>query len=341
MNTITDSNGSDDSSDIPSARDFAEQLIRQVLSDLDGVLLDEETPVDEVFPVLTSAAAAGRTRGGALALLVRAALSAHRALVFGHADSGEFEAAPDDEVAEVLAQLGAATPAQLPALLKAANALEHYVAAAEPGVPAPRQTLALAIYRLYEGLRNDDEALGGRGLVELRSLTVHLDATAGMLDHGSVSAEPLRVIRPDRFHDYFLRFTTLAQTQDNAGAERAVAALSRDGRIEALITEDATHPIISAALQVHQVISGDAKTKDHVLARIRGLLVFLATLRRQPRPQVGDAVADPNVHLSLVIAAATAPLRLGAEFEFPALAQIARYNQMLLRGAQGATARTH
>ena len=331
-----------EASDIPHAHDFAEQLIRQVLADLDGVLLDDETPAEEAFPLLAAAAAAGRTRGGALALLARAALSAHGALVFGSdGDAVEFAAVPDAEVGAVLAQLGAATAAQLPALLKAASALEHYVAAAEPGVPAPQQTLALAIYRLYEGLRNDDEALGGRGLVELRSLAVHLDATAGMLDHGSVSAEPLRVIRPDRFHDYFLRFTTLAQTRDSASEERAVAALSRDGRIEALITQDATHPIIAAALQVHEAIGGDTKTRDHVLARIRGLLVFLAALRRQPREQVGDAVADPNVHLSLVIAAATAPLRLGAEFEFPALAQIARYNQMLLRGARGAAARAH
>lgn len=328
--------------DIPHPHDFSEQLIRQVLSDLDGVLLDGETPADEAFAVLAAAATTGRTRGGALILLLRAALSAHHALVFGRADNnGEFETASDADVIEALSRLLPAAAAQAPALLKAASALEHYVAAAEPGVPAPHQTLALAIYRLYEGLRNDDETLGGRGLVELRSLTVHLDATAAMLDQGSVSAEPLRVIRPDRFHDYFLRFTTLAQTRDTASEERAVAALSRDGRIEALITEDATHPIIAAALQVHEAISGDAKTKDHVLARIRGLLVFLAALRKRPREQVGDAVADPNVHLSLVIAAATAPLRLGAEFEFAALAQIARYNQALLRGAQHASRRPH
>ncbi len=328
------------SNDIPNPNDFAEQLIRQVLSDLDGILLEGGAPADDAFAVLAAAATAGRTRGGALILLLRAALSAHRALVFGRdGDSGGFEAVDDAEVIEALQQLVPA--AQAATLLKAASALEHYVAAAEPGVPAPQQTLALAIYRLYEGLRNDDEALGGRGLVELRSLTVHLDATAGMLDQGSVSAEPLRVIRPDRFHDYFLRFTSLAQTQDSAGAERAVAALSRDGRIEALITEDATHPIISAALQVHEAIVGDGKTRDHVLARIRGLLVFLAALRQRPSGLIGDAVADPDVHLSLVIAAATAPLRLGAEFEFAVLAQIARYNQALLRGAQGAARRAH
>lgn len=335
MNTSTPAD------DAPQPHDFAEQLIRQVLSDLDGVLLDGETPADEAFATLAAAACAGHTRGGALLLLLRAALSAHRALLYGRDDNEAFATVPDAEVTEALAQLLPAAAAQAPQLLKAASALEHYVDAAEPGVPAPQQTLTLAIYRLYEGLRNDDESLGGRGLVELRSLTVHLDATAAMLDQGSVSAEPLRVIRPDRFHDYFLRFTTLAQTQDGADAERAVAALSRDGRIEALITEDATHPIIRAALDVHQLIPGDARAKDHVLARIRGLLVFLAALRRQPRAQIGDAVADPNVHLSLVIAAATAPLRLGAEFDFAALAQIARYNQMLLRGARSAAQRAH
>ena len=335
-------NPSSAAADIPHSHDFAEQLIRQVLSDLDGVLLDGETPAEEAFAVLATAAAAGRTRGGALLLLLRAALSAHQALVFGrNGDDGAFETPPEADVLEALEQLVPDAAAQSAPLLKAASALEHYVSAAEPGIPAPQQTLALAIYRLYEGLRNDDEGLGGRGLVELRSLTVHLDATAAMLDQGSVSAEPLRVIRPDRFHDYFLRFTTLAQTEDGAGAERAVAALSRDGRIEALITEDSTHPIIRAALEVHQLIPGDSKAKDHVLARIRGLLVFLSALRRQPRAQVGDAVADPNVHLSLVIGAATAPLRLGAEFDFAALTQIARYNQMLLRGARGAAQRAH
>ncbi len=325
--------------DIPQPADFAEQLIRQVLADLDGILLDGEQPAEEAFPVLAAAAAAGRTRGGALVLLAHAALSAHRALVYGRGE--EFEAVPQDEIGALLARLCAVPPAQLAALYKAASAVEHYLAAAEPGASRPQQTLALAIHRLYEGLSNDDATMGGRGLVELRSLVVYLDATAQMLDQGSVSAEPLRVMRPDRFHDYFLRFTSLAQTQNADGAERAVAALSRDGRIEALVTEDAPHPVIAAAQQVHEAVAGDARTKDHVLARIRALLVFLAALRQQPRPQLGDPLVQPEVQLALVIAAATAPLRLGAEFEFIALAQIARYNLTLLRGAQGEARRTH
>ncbi len=321
------------------AQEFAAQLIRQVLDDLGGVLIDGETPAEDALALLGDAALAGRTRGGALVLLARAALAAHRTLESGWND--DVAEAQSSEVGALLQQLCAVTESQLPALFAAARAIEHYVAAAEPTVPPPAQTLALAIHRLYEGLRNDDEGMGGRGLVEMRALVVHLDATASMLGQGSVSAAPLRVIRPDRFHDYFLRFTTLAQSQGAAGEERAVAALSRDGRIEALIVEDAAHPIVAAAQQVHQAVAGDAATKDHVLARIRALRVFLAALRRRPRAVVGDAVADPNVHLSLIIAAATAPLRLAEEFDFAALAQVARYNQTLLRSAPGAEPRRH
>lgn len=324
--------------DIPHPTDFAEQLIRQALSDLDGILLQGEAPAGDSFALLAAEAAAARPRGGVLILLSRAALMAHRALVFGW--SGEFEAAPDAEVGAVLLQLGAGGEAQLPVLLRAGEAVAHYVAAAEPAATTPHHTLALAIYRLYEGLRNDDEALGGRGLVELRALVVHLDATAQMLGQGNVSAEPLRAIRPDRFHDYFQRFTSLAQSQDAAGEEQAVATLSRDGRIEALITANAIHPVVRAAKEVHGAVSGDETAKNHVLARIRALLVFLAALRRQPRAIPGD-VTDQTVLLSLIIGAATAPLRVGADFDPAALAQVARYNQNLLRGAQNAARRAH
>jgi hypothetical protein len=323
----------------PHAHDFAEQLIRQVLADLNGILLEQEEPTADAFQLLGAEAIAGRTRGGALALLARAALAAHRALLFGH--NGEFEAVHDADVGDVLQQLCGVAAARLPALHKAGEAIAHYVAAAEPGGATPQQTLALAIHRLYEGLRNDDEALGGRGLVELRALVTHLDATAQMLGAGDISAEPLRVIRPDRFHDYFQRFTSLAQSHSAAGEEQAVATLSRDGRIEALITTGKVHPVVVAAKQVHDTVSGDDTTKNHVLARIRALLVFLAALRRQPRPQVGDPVADPTVQLSLIVAAATTPLRVGAEFDFSALTQIARYNQTLLRGAQNVARRAH
>jgi hypothetical protein len=330
-------------SDIPHPHDFAEQLIRQVLADLDGILLQGEAPAADAFALLAGEAAAARPRGGALTLLSRAALMAHRALVFGRDGEakGEFETVHDADVGAVLLQLGAAGEPQLPALLKTGEAIAHYVAAAEPAAGTPHHTLALAIYRLYEGLRNDDEALGGRGLVELRALVVHLDATALMLGQGNVNAEPLRAIRPDRFHDYFQRFTSLAQSHSAAGEEQAVATLSRDGRIEALVTADAVHPVVRAAKEVHEAAGGDETTKNHVLARIRALLVFLAALRRQPRALVGDPAADQAAQISLIIAAATAPLRIGEEFDFGALAQIARYNQNLLRGAQTAARRAH
>jgi hypothetical protein len=317
------------------AQDFAVQLMRQVLDDLRGVLMDHRTPVDETQALLVAAASAGRRRGGTLILLANAALQAHRSLMPEEAPD---PAAAHEDIAAVLRQLGAEPQARLPALLEAAQAIEQATAAAEPAAPSPTQTLALAIHRLYDGLRNDDESLGGRGLVELRALVVHLDATAGALEQG---AQPVRVIRPDRFHDYFLRFTSQAQTQGAGGEERAVAALSRDGRIEALVTEQAAHPITLAAQAVHQMVAGDDTVKDHALARIRALLVFLAALRKQPQAAVGDTLADTDAQLSLIVAAATAPLRLGEEFAFDALAQVARYNLRLLRGSRDAAPRRH
>ncbi len=321
------------------ASEFAGQLIRQVLEDLGGVLLDGESPAAEPLALLAAAARAGGSRGGTLVLLAGAALQAHDALTGGW--SGAFEPPQPADAGALLRQICKVPDSRLPGLYQAARDIEQAIAAAEPGARPPQQTLALAIQRLYEGLRNEDEVMSGRGLVELRALVVHLDAVAGMPGQAGAAAAPLRVIRPDRFHDYFLRFTSLAQAQGAAGEERAVAALSRDGRIEALITEDAEHPIAAAARQVHQAIAGDAVTKEHALARIRALLVFLAALRRQPRASVGDALGDPNVQLSLVIAAATAPLRLREDFAFAPLVHVARYNQSLLRGSQELAQRAH
>ncbi|MDR3418301.1 MAG: hypothetical protein P4L83_19170 [Nevskia sp.] len=322
--------------DMPQVHDFAAQLMRQLLSDLDGILLDGEHAVLHALPFLTAAAAQGRPRGAVLLLLARAAAEAYPALL------PEEDAAPSGVVAgEVLAQLAGVAPAQLPALSQAAHSIERVVAIAEPESPQPQQTLVSAILRLYQGLRDEDETLAGHGLVELRSRLVHLDATAQLIEGGRGDAPPLRTIRPDRFHDYFMRFTSLAQSQDSAGAEQAVAALGRDGRITALITTDAPHPVLAAAQQVHQAVAGDEVTKDHVLARIRALLEFLAALRRTPQPLLGDPALEPGVQLSLTVAAATAPLQQDTGFEPGVLGQIARYNQRLLNVDRRNPASTH
>ena len=111
-------------------------------------------------------------------------------------------------------------------------------------------------------------------------------------------------------------------------------------RITAVITED-THPLEAAAAAVRATIHGDDTTRDHALARIRALLDMLDGLRRAPNPLLGDAIQDDTVHLSLVLAAATAPLAASSGFRFPAIAQIARYNQHLLRGAAAVTGAAH
>jgi len=92
---------------------------------------------------------------------------------------------------------------------------------------------------------------------------------------------------------------------------------------------------------VRATIHGDDTTRDHALARIRALLDVLDGLRHAPNPLLGDAIQDDTVHLSLVLAAATAPLSASSGFRFPAIAQIARYNQHLLRGAAAVSGETH
>ncbi len=61
-------------------------------------------------------------------------------------------------------------------------------------------------------------------------------------------------------------------------------------------------------------------------------------MRKRQQPQIGDAQNDQTVYLSLVIAAATAPLDAGGGFRLGLLGQIARYNRVLLQNA-GSTAR--
>jgi|GEM_PF-1876295 len=323
----------------PHPHEFSAQLIRQLYDDLDCILFDDHgNAVDESFDLVAHAAESGHARGAVPLILARAALSAHRAMIYGEPAPDEAQA--DLEAAEALSALIPAARPQLPALRSHAARLTHYVGIAEQSNEAIHVPLSRAIHRFYAALSDEDSASGGRALFELRSMVVHLDACANALDDGSAAPEPLRVIRPDRFHDYFMHYAALAQTPAQDGGEAAVATLTQDGRISAVITQD-VHPLESAGRAVREMISGDETTRDHALARIRGLLDFLEKLRRQPQALIGDALNDPTVHLSLVIAAATTPLHASGGFRYTPLAQMARYNQTLLRGAASNSSSKH
>ena len=318
-----------DSARAPTATEFAVQLIRQLHGDLDGILFDHGAAEDEALPLIAQAAANARPRGGVLMLLIRAAVDAHRELLPELAALSERE---DDE-REALRELVPAAINQRAALLGHATRLEHYLGLAESRPEPVTQRLARVIARFYTALGEEDDAGGHRALLELRSMHVHLDAAALALDSAAAAPEPLRVLRPDRFHDHFMRYASLAQNPEGTVREQALATLTRDGKISAVITAD-QHPLEAAAQAVREQIEGDDITRDHTLARIRALLEFLDVLRRRPMPVIGDPVADTTVHLSLVLAAATAPLHASQNFASDALAQIARYNQTLLRQEQ-------
>ena len=318
----------------PQPHDFARQLIRQLYADLDGVLFDDNHPADDAYALAADAAAAARPRGAVLIILARAAIDAHRALLIGTSPAAD--ALAEAAAAAAVAELLPASAPQLPALLGHATNLTRYLAIAEQSSEAIHRPLARAIQRFYSALGEEDAVVGGRSLAELRSMVVHLDACACALETGGAAPEPLRVIRPDRFHDYFMQYTSLAQAPGAAQGEQAVATLTQDGRISAVITAD-THPLEAAASALREIIVGDETTRDHTLARIRALLDFLDGLRQTPQAAIGDALNDSSVHLSLVIAAATAPLHASAGFTLAHLAQVACYNHRLLRDAEAAS----
>ena len=320
------------------ANDFAAQIIRQLYADLDGVLFDdEESAADDAFALVTDAARSARVRGAVPLVLTRAALAAHREMM---GTDRLDDTAADEAANRALTELLPAAGAQLPALQAHAARLTQYLGIAEQSNEPIHLPLARAMHRFCAALGEEDAATGSRALFELRSLVVHLDACANAIDLAGAAPEPLRVIRPDRFHDYFMHYTALAQKPENAAAEAPVATLTTDGRISAVITAD-THPLEAAARAVRDMISGDETTRDHVLARIRALLDFMDKLRREPRPLIGDALNDTTVHLSLVIAAATAPLHASAGFSEAAISQVARYNQTLLRASAAPAAKAH
>ena len=313
----------------PHPHDFSEQLIRQLYEDLDGLLFDGADAVDEAWPLVVDAARSARARGAVLVVFARATLAAHHLLVYGEAPD---ESVALDDAADAVASFVPEAASQLSALKAHAERLTRHMAIAEQSPDAIHVLLSKTIQRFYNALADEDAVIGGRALIEMRSIILHLDACASALDLATAEPEPIRVIRPDRFHDYFMQYASLAQKQDGAAGEQAVATLTQDGRIAAVITED-THPLEAAARAVRESMHGDDTTRSHALARIRALLDVLDGLRRSPNPLLGDAINDTTVHLSLVLAAATAPLQAASGFRFQAIAQIARYNQQLLRNA--------
>lgn len=322
----------------PHPHEFSEQLIVQLYEDLDGFLFDGPEAVDEAWPLVVDAVGAARTRGAVPLVFARAALAAHHRLVFDQAAPDETLAL--DAAAEAVASFLPAARSQLPALKNHAERLTRQMAIAEQSPDAIHVPLSQAIQRFYVALDQENAAAGSRALIEMRSIILHLDACAVMLDQAESTPEPVRVIRPDRFHDYFMHYASLARTPDSARGEKPLATLTEDGRISAVITED-VHPLEAAAEAVRATIHGDETTRDHALARIRALLDLLDGLRRAPNPLLGDAISDDTVHLSLVLAAATAPLAASSGFRLAAIAQIARYNQHLLRGAAAASGAPH
>jgi hypothetical protein len=320
--------------DTPHPYDFAEQLCRQVIADLDGVLFDGETAADDAVALVISAIERGEARGAALWVLVRAALAAHHALVFGVEE--HFSEPHDRDVLGALAQLAPAALGHEPYWQLCGPKLAERLSAAEGNREAVHAATTRAIFRLYDGLRSGDEVVGGRGLIELRAMATHLDACAQLGDE----AEALvRVIRPDRFHDDFLRYTASAQA-GSANVEQPVATLSQEGRLTAVITGQ-VHPVEHARQTLLQNVGRDAEETEATVLRVEALLDFLDRLRRDANPFVRSATEDETVFIGLVTAAATAPLRNGGGFVYAPLLQIARYNQMLLRASAIAPQQAH
>jgi len=310
--------------DAPSVEEFTVQLIDSLMSDLDGVLADGQLAAPQARALLFSAAATGDARAATLPALLRAAVAAHTALLD---DDDATLPAPDVErVSTLCATLLPGDTTTQRQLLDAEARLQAHYAAAEPQRPAPWQSLAQAIHRLYDGMRVGDERLAGNGLLELRALLVTLDASACAL-RAEPELPPYRAIRPDRFHDLYLRYVDTART--GGDAQQAVATVRQDGRIAAIVTETA-HPVAVAELALRDAFGDDHPAADAALARVRALIRFLDTRRRLATPASEDDAAET---LSLIVAAATAPLHGDGSYSAFELLQIARYNRQLLSTA--------
>jgi len=309
--------------------EFAERLIGQLLIDLDGMLFVGREVYIDANGILRFSAEAGAMRGAIWLLLVQAALDAHRQMLDPDDESGP---ASSSEVEAALLKILPRTRAQLPALRAHAARLRHYVAIAENAREPFEAAITHAIIQLCQGYSIDDHVTSTRGLIEMRLLTLYLDATAHLIDTQGTASAPVRVIRPDRFHDYFLRFSELAQKPDRPAGERAVAALSREGRISAVITRD-EHPLEVAERELRKHIGSDVAIQDASLLRIKALLGFIEFLRHDSaaNTRLKNPLDNPLAHDSLVVGAATAPLLTGGEFSFASIAQLAGFNMRMLR----------
>ena len=303
---------------------FAAQLIPQLFADLAGILsADDGTPVANAYEIVTGAALAGSPRAASLIVLLQAAATAHGRLI---GDSAVDEGA----IGEGLNHLLPAAAARFEILNQSARRLVRYCGEAEPASPSLPFALGDAIERLYRGLANDDAAMSNSGLLGLRTQLVHIDAVASQLDPAVAEDRPIRVFAPHVFHDYFQRLTELVQKAPASDTERAVATLTRDGRLTAVVTAS-DHPLEAAAEAVRALVPGDPATKEHALLRMQGLLRCVDQLRDSPDHPWADALTDESRYLSLIVAAATAPMAAPGRFAWPPLAQVARYNDRLLR----------
>lgn len=320
--------------DAPLPEEFAAQLIGQVLGDLDGILFADEAPIADARSAVYAAAAQGQPRGATLLVLARAALSAHATLL-SEVDTA-FAEPGDDAVSMVIDTIVPGTARHLATLRQIEQRMHHQLSPDQPDRPLPWNRLAQAIHRLYGGMRENDEAMARNGLFELRSMTVHLDAIACAL-----ASEPTlparRALRPDRFHDLYVGYLEAVRAGD--GAQQPVATLQHNGRIAAMVSASA-HPVQQAEQNLRNSMKDDVTGADAALARIRALVILLDELRRSPRPTLGS-VEDESLQLSLIIAAATAPLRSNQRYAFGEIAQVACYNRSLLAAspAQPATTR--
>lgn len=330
MNTTVANDSPDEGEVHPHV--FAAELARTVYADLDGVIFDANAAADNALAVIREAAAADAPRTVAVWLLLRAALAAHRALRFGLQD--HFAEPHAADVAAALAEfVETSRPPDAASLSVRGGALAALITTSEGDRESLHSALARAIYRLYDGLRTSDETLGGRGLVELRTMLTHVDAAA-QLTTDAASAPLAPVVRPDRFHDEFLRYVGAAQA-GSADVQKPVAALQKDGRLTALVTQD-VHPVEFARDAIDQDVPG-------VRLRIETLLDFLQHLRASPEsdPLLRNSSENETVFTALITAAATTPLIEGQDFLYPALAQITRYNLRLLQAAARTPERTH
>ncbi len=308
-------------SDAPSLPEFLDQLLSQLLADLDTALV----PGGGARPAFEAAARNGRARAGALLTLARAAVIAHRSLV-----SGEPPEAADGDAEAALEALAAVIGGfDRAALTRHADRSTDLVAGAEPGSAAPALNLARAMVRLYAGLGQGDDALGARGLHELRALFLHVDAAACVAATMPAAEQPVRVVRPDHFHDAFMQLSDAIRKRGDAAGDTPVARLSPDGRLQAVI-EDHDHPLAAALAAAAERVGEDEDLRTATALRLVALLRVIDLIRSGDLDGTEGLLDDLPRFVGLVTAAATTPLP-EAGFDAEVLLRIAAYNARLMQ----------